>query len=55
MRKQRGEEYTRGKAVPGNGSTRGCLCKDGKKYSVECCGDALISQGIGYIGGKVQD
>ena len=28
-------------------SKRGCLCKDGKKYSRKCCDGTLRAQGIG--------
>ena len=28
-------------------SKRGCLCKDGKTYSKECCEGEVINQGIG--------
>jgi hypothetical protein len=31
------------------GGKRGCLCKDGKKYSVKCCDGSLQAQGIGAI------
>jgi hypothetical protein len=34
------------KSSPKN-SKRGCLCKDGKTYSKECCEGELINQGIG--------
>ena len=30
-------------------SRRACLCKDGKRYSKECCGGELINQGIGGL------
>jgi hypothetical protein len=28
---------------------RGCLCKDGKKYSKKCCDSSLQAQGIGKV------
>jgi hypothetical protein len=28
---------------------RGCLCKDGKRYSIECCKGDYMNQGIGKI------
>lgn len=28
---------------------KGCLCKDGKKYSVDCCEGELINQGVGTL------
>jgi hypothetical protein len=28
-------------------SKRGCLCKDGKRYSRKCCDGTLRAQGIG--------
>jgi len=38
--------------VPGKGSKRGCLCRDGS-YSKKCCNDDdYMAQGIGFIGGK---
>ena len=30
-------------------SRRGCLCKDGKRYSRKCCDGTLRAQGIGRI------
>ena len=30
---------------------RGCLCKDGKTYSRECCDGSYQAQGIGNITG----
>ena len=33
------------------GGQRGCLCKDGKSYSVKCCNGSLHAQGIGVIDG----
>lgn len=37
---------TKGLSSPKN-SRRGCLCLDGKKYSIDCCDGYLINQGIG--------
>lgn len=31
------------------GGRRGCLCKDGKTYSIKCCDGSLQAQGIGAI------
>ena len=31
------------------GGIRGCLCKDGKTYSIKCCDGSLQAQGIGAI------
>jgi len=28
---------------------RGCLCRDGKRYSRECCNGDYMNQGIGKI------
>lgn len=28
---------------------RGCLCKDGRRYSRECCEGDYMNQGIGKI------
>jgi hypothetical protein len=39
---------TRGLSSPKN-NRRGCLCVDKDEYSRDCCGGALISQGIGKI------
>jgi len=39
---------TRGLSSPKN-NRRGCLCVDRDEYSRDCCGGALISQGIGVI------
>jgi hypothetical protein len=33
------------------GGTRGCLCKDGKRYSRECCDGTLRGQGVGSVTG----
>ena len=35
------------------GGQRGCLCKDGKSYSIQCCNGSLHAQGIGVIDGVV--
>jgi hypothetical protein len=35
------------------GGQRGCLCKDGKRYSVKCCNGSLHAQGIGNISGSI--
>ena len=35
------------------GGQRGCLCKDGKSYSIKCCNGSLQAQGIGVIDGVV--
>ena len=39
---------TRGLSSPKN-SRRACLCVDQDTYDVNCCGGALMSQGIGVI------
>lgn len=44
--------YTLGLAVPRQGSKRGCLCSDKETYSVGCCRERLINQGIGTIQGE---
>jgi len=31
------------------GGRRGCLCKDGKRYSRKCCHGSLQAQGIGNV------
>jgi hypothetical protein len=35
------------------GGQRGCLCKDGKRYSIKCCDGSLHAQGIGNISGSI--
>jgi hypothetical protein len=35
------------------GGQRGCLCKDGKSYSIKCCNGSLQAQGIGNITGSI--
>ena len=46
------KKVTKSKTSP-KGSSRGCLCKDGKTYSKECCTGDLHAQGIGsLIGGN---
>lgn len=39
---------TRGLSSPKN-DRRGCLCVNEDRYGRDCCGGALISQGIGKI------
>ena len=39
---------TKSKTSP-KGGKRGCLCKDGKKYSIKCCDGSLQAQGIGTV------
>jgi len=34
------------------GGTRGCLCKDGKTYSKDCCDGSLRGQGVGSLTGQ---
>jgi hypothetical protein len=46
MKKRR--KYTYSRTSPKGGS-RGCLCPDGKTYSVDCCDGSLQAQGIGNI------
>ena len=41
-------QETVGRNVPKN-RRRGCLCKDGKSYSIKCCDGTLRAQGIGKI------
>ena len=41
---------TRGLSSPKN-DRRGCLCVNEDRYGRDCCGGALISQGIGVIQG----
>lgn len=31
------------------GGKRGCLCKDGKTYSKDCCNGDLQEQGVGSL------
>jgi hypothetical protein len=37
------------KTTSPKGGKRGCLCKDGKTYSKECCTGELHAQGIGTL------
>lgn len=46
MRKRR--KYTHSRTSPKD-SRRGCLCPDGKTYSIHCCDGSLQAQGIGNI------
>ena len=41
---------TRGLSSPKN-SRRGCLCLDEDRYGRDCCGGALMQQGVGNIQG----
>jgi len=34
------------------GSSRGCLCPDGRTYSRKCCDGTLEAQGVGRLGGR---
>ena len=34
------------------GGRRGCICKDKRTYSSECCDGSLQAQGIGRISGE---
>jgi len=34
------------------GGNRGCLCKDKKTYSKDCCKGELINQGVGALVGQ---
>jgi hypothetical protein len=38
-----------GRKLTPTGGSRGCLCKDEKTYSRECCDGSLWAQGIGNI------
>jgi len=42
------KEIERPRASP-IGGRRGCLCKDGKRYSRKCCDGSLQAQGIGNV------
>ena len=46
MSRRKEQEWSR--TSPKN-KRRGCLCKDGSKYSRECCKGKMINQGIGSI------
>ena len=46
--KRRRRKFTYSKTSP-TGSARGCLCPDGKTYSIDCCDGSLQAQGIGNI------
>lgn len=47
--KRGGYSVERGNNASPTGSSRGCLCKDEKTYSTECCDGSLWAQGIGNI------
>jgi len=36
-----------------SGGRRGCLCPDGRTYSIKCCDGSLHAQGIGDITGTL--
>jgi hypothetical protein len=48
MSKKITKKVAQAKTSP-KGGQRGCLCKDGKKYSIKCCDGSLQAQGIGAI------
>ena len=50
MRRSR-KEPTPSRTSP-KGDKRGCLCPDGKSYSIDCCDGSLQAQGIGNITGS---
>jgi len=45
---KRRRKYTPSRTSP-KGGRRGCLCPDGKTYSIDCCDGSLQAQGIGNI------
>ena len=45
---------TRGLSSPKN-NRRGCLCQHEDRYGRDCCGGALIEQGIGVIQSPIND
>ena len=49
MSRRKEDEWSR--TSPKN-KRRGCLCKDGNKYSRECCNGNMINQGIGNLTGQ---
>jgi hypothetical protein len=48
MSKKITKQVAQAKTSP-KGGQRGCLCKDGKTYSIKCCDGSLQAQGIGAI------
>ena len=40
-------EHTTPSRTSPKGGNRGCLCKDGKSYHIDCCDGTLHAQGIG--------
>ena len=48
MSKKTTKQVAQSKTSP-KGGQRGCLCKDGKTYSIKCCDGSLQAQGIGAI------
>ena len=45
---RRDKNYIPSDASPKN-TNRGCLCKDGRKYSRKCCDGSVQAQGRGKI------
>lgn len=45
---KKSKSYIPSTASPTHGR-RGCLCKNGKKYSRKCCDGSVQAQGIGRI------
>ena len=52
MSKKITKQVAQSKTSP-KGGQRGCLCKDGKTYSIKCCDGSLQAQGIGNITGSI--
>jgi uncharacterized protein YchJ len=48
VRTNKDKNYIPSTASPTHGR-RGCLCKDGRKYSRKCCNGSVGAQGIGKI------
>ncbi len=46
MNRKREQEWSR--TSPKN-KRRACLCKDGSRYSRDCCKGRMINQGIGNV------
>jgi len=45
---KRNKKATKSRTSP-KGGKRGCLCPDGKTYSIDCCDGTLEAQGVGSV------
>ena len=49
MRSSKNKRFKTPSRTSPTNTKRGCLCEDGKRYSVKCCDGSLQAQGIGRI------